>query len=65
MLAGMVIGIAAYIAVGYLIGWVEAFFEHRRSTPTLAELNGINRELYAADRATLAENYRQIEGAVK
>ena len=60
MLVGMIIGIAAYIMVGELIGWVEAFFERRRSTPTLAELNGINRELYAADRAQLAENLRQI-----
>ena len=61
MLVGMVVGIAAYIAVGYLIGWVESFFERRRPKLTLDELNGINRELYAADRAQLAENLRQIE----
>ena len=62
MLAGMVIGIAAYIAVGYLIGWVEAFFERRRPALTLDELNEINREIYAADRAQLRENLRQVRG---
>ncbi|HBH71124.1 MAG TPA: hypothetical protein DDX59_06600 [Lachnospiraceae bacterium] len=62
MLVGMIIGISAYIAVGELIGWVETFFESRRPTPTLDELNEINRVIYAADRARLAENLRQVRG---
>ena len=53
---GMAAGMISMIAADLILDYIES----RRSTPTLDELNEINRELYAADRAQLAENLRQI-----
>ncbi len=60
LIIGIWFGIASVIAADEIISRFKDFIESRRPALTLAELNEINRELYAADRALLRENLRQI-----
>lgn len=59
ILLGMIIGSIVNELIGEINYRIQTAIEKRRPTPTLEELNNINRELYAECRKRLSENLRQ------